>query len=179
EGIRPDKLLPSSDAVPERFELGTLPYELLAGATAAVDVIASLSDLDAHGGLGVPGDPETRRERIVAGMTLVADHEHALLGALEPPLRSMPGVRVYSNARSRTPTVLFTVDGVDLQRVYSGLAQRGVNAPAGTFYALECSRHLGLGETGGIRLGIAPYTSSADVERLLTALDDVISTGKG
>ncbi|MGL5850159.1 MAG: aminotransferase class V-fold PLP-dependent enzyme, partial [Phycicoccus sp.] len=36
EGIRPDKLLPSSDAVPERFELGTLPYELLAGATAAV-----------------------------------------------------------------------------------------------------------------------------------------------
>ncbi|MGL4177276.1 MAG: aminotransferase class V-fold PLP-dependent enzyme, partial [Dermatophilaceae bacterium] len=61
ERVRPDKLLPSSDAVPERFELGTLPYELLAGATAAVDVIASLSDLDAHGSLGSPGDPSTRR----------------------------------------------------------------------------------------------------------------------
>ena len=35
--LRPDKLLPSTDRVPERFEFGTLPYEVLAGATAAVD----------------------------------------------------------------------------------------------------------------------------------------------
>ena len=52
ETLRPDKLLPSSDAVPERFEFGTLPYELLAGTTAAVDFIAGL------GGTGA-----TRRER--------------------------------------------------------------------------------------------------------------------
>ncbi|MGL5816378.1 MAG: cysteine desulfurase-like protein [Phycicoccus sp.] len=179
ERVRPDKLLPSSDAVPERFELGTLPYELLAGATAAVDVVASLADLDAHGGLGMPGDPATRRERVLAGMVLVAEHEHALLATLEPPLRATPGVRVYSNARSRTPTLLFTVDGIDVQHLYSGLAERGVNAPAGTFYAIECSRHLGLGDTGGVRLGIAPYTSSSDIERFQTALDDLVSTGKG
>lgn len=37
ESLRPDKLLPSADTVPERFELGTLPYELLAGTSAAVD----------------------------------------------------------------------------------------------------------------------------------------------
>ena len=42
ESLHPDKLVPSSDAVPERFELGTLPYELLAGVTAAVDVIAGI-----------------------------------------------------------------------------------------------------------------------------------------
>ena len=40
----PAKLLPSSDDVPERFELGTLPYELLAGTTAAVDFLAGLGD---------------------------------------------------------------------------------------------------------------------------------------
>ena len=40
EQLHPDKLLPSTDAVPERFELGTLPYELLAGTTAAVDFLA-------------------------------------------------------------------------------------------------------------------------------------------
>ena len=39
----PDKLLPSTDVVPERFELGTLPYELLAGAAAAVDFLATLA----------------------------------------------------------------------------------------------------------------------------------------
>jgi cysteine desulfurase family protein (TIGR01976 family) len=44
ESVHPDKLLPSTDAVPERFELGTLPYELLAGVTAAVDFIAGIDD---------------------------------------------------------------------------------------------------------------------------------------
>src|SRR4051794_37281275 len=42
EGLRPDKLLPATEVVPERFELGTLPYELLAGTTAAVDFLAGL-----------------------------------------------------------------------------------------------------------------------------------------
>ena len=43
EELHPDKLLPSTDAVPERFELGTLPYELLAGVTATVDFIGALA----------------------------------------------------------------------------------------------------------------------------------------
>ena len=42
ETLHPAKLLPSTDEVPERFELGTLPYELLAGTTAAVDFLAGL-----------------------------------------------------------------------------------------------------------------------------------------
>ncbi|MEO5609580.1 MAG: cysteine desulfurase-like protein [Ornithinibacter sp.] len=168
ESIHPDKLLPSTDAVPERFELGTLPYELMAGATAAVDFIASLSDLDD------PVTPEARRERVMAGMDAVHEHEHALLEVLEGGLRGMDRVTVHSNARSRTPTLLFTVEGMDPQAIRAGLAERDVNAPAGHFYALECSRHLGLGETGGVRVGLAPYTSASDVERLLTGLTEII-----
>ena len=60
ETLHPDKLLPSTDAVPERFELGTLPYELLAGTTAAVDFLAGLG--------GTDGD---RRARLRAGITAV------------------------------------------------------------------------------------------------------------
>ena len=55
ETLHPDKLLPSTDAVPERFELGTLPYELMAGTTAAVDFIASLADGAEPGRRGGPG----------------------------------------------------------------------------------------------------------------------------
>ena len=55
ETLHPDKLLPSTDAVPERFELGTLPYELMAGTTAAVDFIASLADADADAGTPARG----------------------------------------------------------------------------------------------------------------------------
>ena len=164
ETLHADKLLPSTDDVPERFELGTLPYEVLAGATAAVDFIAGLDDT-ASG---------TRRERIERSMAAVHAHERTLLDVLEPALRALPGVTVHSNAAKRTPTLLFTVDGRDPQEIRSLLAERGVNAPAGHFYAIECSRHLGLGDVGGVRVGLAPYTSAEDVDRLVTGLREIL-----
>jgi cysteine desulfurase family protein (TIGR01976 family) len=165
ETLHPDKLLPSTDAVPERFELGTLPYELMAGTTAAVDFIATFDDT---------GAGSTRRERIELGMKAVHAHERALLDVLEPALRAMNGVTVHSNARSRTPTLLFTVAGRDPQEIRGRLAERGVNAPAGHFYAIECSRHLGLGDSGGVRVGLAPYTSADDIDRLITGLTEIV-----
>jgi len=165
ETLHPDKLLPSTDAVPERFELGTLPYELMAGTTAAVDFIATLDDT---------GAGATRRERIELGMKAVHAHERVLLAELEPALRALDGVTVHSNAPSRTPTLLFTVAGRDPQEIRGLLAERGVNAPAGHFYAIECSRHLGLGDSGGVRVGLAPYTSADDIDRLVTGLTEIL-----
>nr|NLI51141.1 cysteine desulfurase-like protein [Propionibacterium sp.] len=165
ETLRMDKLLPSTDDVPERFELGTLPYELLAGVTAAVGFLAGL-DPDAAG---------TRRDRLVASFAALEDHEDALLAVLEPALRGLPGVTVYSNAAARTPTLLFTHERYSPADVYRGLGERGVNAPASHFYALECSRRLGLGDAGGVRVGLAPYTDHTDVNRLLDALGDLLA----
>jgi cysteine desulfurase family protein (TIGR01976 family) len=163
ETLRPDKLLPSSDAVPERFELGTLPYELLAGTTAAIDFLAGL----------VPSTG-TRRERLVTSMTAVEEYEDTLLRRLDDGLTAIRGVVRYgSPARRRTPTVLFSLESIPSAKVYERLAGHGVNAPAGSFYALECSRHLGLGDTGAVRAGIAPYTDTGDVDRLLAALEAI------
>ena len=106
ETLHPAKLLPSSDAVPERFELGTLPYELLAGTTAAVDFLADLALTD-------PSRP--RRERLEASFAALEEHEDALLAALEERLRAIPGLTAYSNAKRRTPTLLVTVEGHDPQ----------------------------------------------------------------
>src|SRR3954467_12650875 len=161
ETVHPDKLLPSTDAVPERFELGTLPYELLAGTTAAIDFLAGL----------VPGSG-TRRARLVASMSALEEHENALLSRLDAGLAALPGVTRYGRpARRRTPTVLFSVDGVASQAVYEHLGTQGVNAPAGSFYAIECARHLGLGESGAVRAGIAPYTTETDVDALLAGVE--------
>lgn len=164
EALRPDKLLPATDAVPERFELGTLPYELMAGTTAAVDFLAGLAHVDSG----------TRRERLIAAYAAMHQHERRLRELLEPTLRNLPGVQVFSNAQHRTPTLLFTVDGWDNQQLRAELAARGINAPASNFYALECSRHLGLGDAGGVRVGLAPYTDEDDVERLLAALRELL-----
>jgi cysteine desulfurase family protein (TIGR01976 family) len=164
ETLRPDKLLPSSDAVPDRFELGTLPFELMAGTTAAVDFIAGLSP-EATGG---------RRERVLASMKVVQAHEDGLHRDLESRLAAVDGVVLHGRAAERTPTVLFTVPGLDPVAVSESLAREGVNAPAGSFYALEAARWMGLGPAGGIRAGIAPYTDAGDVNRLVESVERVL-----
>jgi cysteine desulfurase family protein (TIGR01976 family) len=164
ESLTPAKLLPSSNDVPERFELGTLPYELLAGTTAAIDFLA---DLAPAGG--------TRRERLIAAMTMLEAYEDDLREHLEAGLTALPGVRLWSRAGHRTPTLLLTFDGRDAADAYRLLAERGVNAPAGSFYAIETSRWLGLGDAGGLRAGLAPYSDRDDVERLLTGLREFLA----
>jgi len=159
-GLRPDKLLPSSDVVPERFELGTLPYELLAGTTAAVDYLAAL------------GQGENRPARLTDAFGRSAASEHVLRTRLEHGLRDR-GATIYSRAARRTSTVLFDLPGRLARDVSLGLAAHGVTAPAGSFYAIEASRHLGLRDHGAVRAGLAPYTDAADVDRLLNALDDL------
>ncbi len=164
ETLQPAKLLPSSDDVPERFELGTLPYELLAGTTAAIDFLASLS----------PAQDGPRRACLIDAMSLIEAHENALCVELEAGLAELPGVTLHSRARHRTPTLLLTFAQCAAADAYRHLASLGVNAPASSFYALEASRRLGLGDAGGLRLGLAPYSNRSDIERLLHGLSQFL-----
>lgn len=157
--LRPDKLLPSTDDVPERFELGTLPYELMAGTTAAIEFLAAM--VTSSG---------SRRERIVASMRALARHEDALRGRIEAGLQQLPGVTVHSMAARRTPTLLLTFAERSAAAVSAALAECDVNAPSGSFYAYEASQRLGLGAAGGLRIGLAPYNDAEDVDRLLRGL---------
>jgi selenocysteine lyase/cysteine desulfurase len=59
------------------------------------------------------------------------------------------------------------VAGLPSEQVAAELADRGVNAPASSFYALEASRRIGLGDDGAVRAGLAPYSTGEDVDRLL------------
>lgn len=166
ETMHPDKLKPSTEDVPERFELGTLPYELLVGVVTAVDLLADL----------VPGDETTmsRRMRIERSMTALEDYEEGLHARMREGLAAIPGVHLYSSARHRTPTEFFSFDGHDSGAVSFELARRGINAPAGSFYAIEPCEWLGVGKAGAIRAGLAPYSSMGDVDRLLEALSDIV-----
>ncbi|GGY38969.1 cysteine desulfurase-like protein [Streptomyces anulatus] len=165
--LRPDKLAPSTDAVPERFELGTLPYESMAGTRAAVDFLAGLgAGADAAGG---------RRERLRSAYAAIDTHETELRESIEKTVGELGGVTVHSRAAERTPTLLLTFEGRDAADAYRFLARSGVHAPAGSFYALEASRHLGLGDSGGLRVGLCAYNDTDDVERLLTGLSDWLS----
>ena len=161
ESIEPDKLLPSTNVVPERFEFGTLPYELMAGTTAAVDYLAAID----------PGTATTRRERLVASYASLHEHELRLRARMEEGLASF-GDRVvrHSNAARRTPTILVTMPGRRTADAYAFLLERDVLAPAGSFYAYEAFRVLDVPDTHGLRMGLAPYSDDSDVDRLLDGL---------
>ena len=159
-----DKLLPSTSEVPEKFEFGTLPYELMAGCTAAVNFIAGMAS----------GGGTTRREKIVNSMNALEAYEDGLLIYLESAIKILPGVTMYGHAKHRTPTVYFSFAEFVSSDVYVAMAQKKVNLPAHNFYALEVSRKLGLGDTGALRAGLAPYTTHEDVDRLIAGLREIV-----
>jgi cysteine desulfurase family protein (TIGR01976 family) len=147
--LQPDKLRPSSDAVPDRWELGTLPFEQLAGVRAAADYVLS-ADWDA-----------------------VRAHEESLLAAALDGLGAMSHVTLYGDARDRAPTLMFSVAGRHPDEVATALADRQVAVWHGNYYAWELERLLGLEPHGAIRAGFVHYNAEADAERLLAAVADL------
>jgi cysteine desulfurase family protein (TIGR01976 family) len=165
KSLNNDKLLPSTTNVPEKFEFGTLPYEIMAGATAAVDFIADMA----------PGAGKGRREKIVNSMNALEAYEEELLVYMENQIKALPGVTMYGHAKHRTPTLYFSFASHVSGDVYKAMVAKKVNVPAHNFYALEVSRKLGLGDDGALRAGLAPYSTREDVDRLVSGLREVIS----
>lgn len=161
ETIKNDKLAPSTLVVPERFEFGTLPYEIMAGVTASIDFIAGM-DNEATG---------SRRERIVKSMQALEDYEHPLFEYMENQIKRLPGVTTYGHAKHRTPTLYFSFAGKNGVDIYKHLAKTNVNAPCHNFYAFEASHKLGLGDGGALRAGLAPYSTKEDIDRLVVGLE--------
>jgi len=164
ESIRPDKLVPSPDIVPERFEQGTPPYADLAGVTAAVDHLAALGD----------AAPGTRRERLLAAMAAAQQHEAQLAAVLLRGLAAMPHVTTYGQARDRTATAYFNVAGRTPRQVAEHLAARRINVWEGDNYAWEVTGALGIRDTGSaVRAGLVHYNDADEVARLLAAVAEL------
>jgi cysteine desulfurase family protein (TIGR01976 family) len=164
ETLHPDKLVPSADEVPSRFELGTLPFASLAGVTAAVHHLA---------GLAAPAGG-TLRDRVLASMTAVQRYEQELFGVLLAGLDTMPHVTTYGKAASRTATAYFTVAGRTPPQVAEHLAARRVNVWNGHNYAWELTGVLGIRDSGSaVRAGLVHYNDASDVERLLAAVAEL------
>jgi selenocysteine lyase/cysteine desulfurase len=108
-----------------------------------------------------------------SSLRALEEHEQRLRERMVAGLSAIDGVTLYGSAPRRTPTVLFSLADLSPQAVYEGLAARGVNAPAGSFYAIECARWMGLGEAGAVRAGIAPYTNSEDIDRLVAGVVEI------
>jgi cysteine desulfurase family protein (TIGR01976 family) len=149
--LRPDKLMPSPDVPNERFELGTLPFESLAGVTAAAEYMLEV------------------------GYDAIRAHEERLLEIAAPALAAIGGVTLYGDPPDRVPTLMFNVAGFTSTEVAAALAEREVAVWDGNYYAWELERFLGLEPHGAVRAGFVHYNDESDAERLVEAVREVAS----
>jgi cysteine desulfurase family protein (TIGR01976 family) len=159
--LEPDRLVPSPGRVPDRFETGSPPYELLAGMSAAVDHLAGLC----------PAAGGSRRERLRGSMAAVARHEGDLFDWLDQALRAMRHVQVLGRPGRATPTISFTVSGWRPRQVTADLARKGICAWDGDGYARELFDAIGVSDQGGaVRLGLMHYTTADEVGQVIDAI---------
>ena len=147
EELQPDKLRPSPDIVPYRWETGTPAFEGLAGVIA------------------------TARYLEETGFDAVRAHEEALFARMLDGLSSIGGVTLHGWARDRVPTLMFSVTGRRPKEVARSLAGEQVAVWHGNYYALELSTLLGLEPDGAVRAGVVHYNDDEDVDRLLSAVE--------
>lgn len=122
------------------------------------------------------GGAADARGRGVAVHDLMRDHEVALLQPLLDGVSARNSVRVIgpTDARKRAPTVALALNqpGEDVARQ---LADHGIMAGGGDFYAGRALGAMGVDEDRGVlRLSFTHYTTKAEVDQLLNALDAVL-----
>ena len=168
------KLRPAPDTVPERLETGTQNHEGIVGAAAAVEFLAGLvkEEQEDDG----PGEPNTwimtRRQQLATVFHALHQRGCALLEQLWEGCGSIPDVRLFGPPPSapRTPTISLVVAKLPATEVAIRLAQRGIFASHGNFYAQTVAERLGQARDGLLRLGCACYTTENEVDRVVETL---------
>jgi cysteine desulfurase family protein (TIGR01976 family) len=163
--LRPYKVRPAEDALPFAFETGTQNHEGFAGWIAAVEYLA---DLGTSGG---------RRASVAdAFERAIVPHEAALSERFLDGIRGIAPVRLYGIADpgrvvERTPTFAIRLGEQPPSETAKTLAERGIFAWDGNYYALEIMERLGLQDSGGaVRIGFCHYNTSDEVDRVLEEL---------
>lgn len=175
--LRPYKVRPAAEEGPSRWESGTQNFEGFAGVAATIAYLAKL-------GQRISPTVQSRRAALLAAMAATQDYEQELFKQLVPRLLDIPGLTFYgiadpSRFGQRTPTAAIRLEGHTPRSVAQALGDRGIFVWNGNFYALSLTQRLDLESRGGlVRIGLAHYTTSDEIDRLLKALDEIASQTK-
>ena len=172
--LQPYKVRPLTNEVPYRWEFGTLNHECIAGITACVDYLADL-------GRQANPSASNRRPAIVAAYEAITQYERALMERLIDGLSKIRGAKLYGitdpkRFDRRCPTLAVRIDGHTPLELATQLGDRGFFTWDGNYYALNVTERLDVEKSGGfLRIGLVHYNTMEEVERLLAALDEIVS----
>jgi len=173
--LEPYKVRANTNAVPNRWEWGTLNHECIAGITACVEYLA---DLGRHANPAAP----TRRAAVLAAYEAIQKHEHGLMETMIQGLLAIPELKLYGirdpkRFDRRCPTIAVRIDGHTPLELATKLGERGIFTWDGNYYALNLTERLDVEKDGGfLRIGLAHYNTAEEVERLLTALREIVAS---
>ena len=188
--MRPYKVRPLTEAIPFRWEFGTLNHECIAGITATVDYFADLgrqTETWRDSRVGRPPSEaraSTRRAAIVAAHAAIREHERILLERMIAGLHQIPKLKIYgitdpARFDERCSTLAVRIeDGKPEHQplpLATKLGERGFFTWDGNYYALNLTEHLDVERTGGfLRIGLVHYNTLEEVDRFLTALREIV-----
>ena len=132
---------------PQRFEAGTPPIGAAIGLAAAIDFFRQVDS------------------------AAIREHDRHLLRYALDRLNDIPGLTVIGQPAERVGILSFTLDGIHPHDAGSLLGAEDVCVRTGYHCAQPLMDHLGL--SGTIRASFGLYTGTADIDRLVEALEKV------
>jgi cysteine desulfurase family protein (TIGR01976 family) len=159
----------NGDSLYKRFTPAGPDHAQVAASAGMVDYIEALAAH--HGIMG-----ETPVATGVAVHDLMRDHEEKLLQPLLDYAASKNSVRLIgpTEAAKRAPTVALVANAPG-EALAAQLAGRGVMAGGGDFYAVRALDAMNVDTDHGVlRVSFVHYTSEAEVQKLVSALDEVL-----
>lgn len=104
--------------------------------------------------------------------TAMTQHKQQLLQQLFQGLQQLPAIELISQDKNNAGIVAFNIKGEHHSDVAALLDQQQIAVRAGTHCAMPL--FAAIGKPGAVRMSLAVYNSSQDVERTLTAVNQVL-----
>ena len=156
---------------PYCIETGTLNHAAIAGVNAAIDYIETF------------GEGDSARIRMVSAMGKINLYEDALYKDIFKKLNAIETLTILGPSDTevkKAPTISFDITGISPVEVCKYLGEQGICAWDGHFYGIRPTEILGYLEKGGFtRVGVSVYNTIEEVDRLINAIETIISGIQG
>jgi len=170
--LRAYKVRPQYDRLPDKWEVGTLAHESITGVLATVEYLAEI---------GRQSEPQakSRREALLAAYRAIGGYERTLAAQMLAGFAKIRGLKVYGIADAarlaeRVPTFGVRLAGKSPLECAEFLGERGIFTWDGNYFAINVTERLCVEESGGLlRIGAVHYNTPAEIDRMLSALDEL------
>jgi cysteine desulfurase family protein (TIGR01976 family) len=171
--LQPYKVRPNTNDVPNCWEWGTLNHECIAGIKACIDYWEEL-------GRRAKPAVKNRRAAILAAHEAIHEHERAMTEKMIAGLQTIPGLKLYGITNpqqfdNRCATFVVRIEGHTPLELANKLGEQGFFTWDGNYYAMNLTEQLDVERLGGfLRIGLVHYNTMEEVERLLTAMREIV-----